>query len=149
MPFVTKKRIIIVIPYTSIIVQTAAVLRDIFGAENVVEHHSNLQQDSNDERSPSLLATENWDAPIIVTTNVQFFESLYACRTSRCRKLHNICNSVVILDEAQMLPVEFLHPILMFCRACKPLLKPAFCLLRPHYPFFPVGSEQGRRLLTD
>ena len=62
-----KKRIIIVIPYTSIIVQTAAVLRDIFGAENVVEHHSNLQQDSNDERSPSLLATENWDAPIIVT----------------------------------------------------------------------------------
>ena len=105
-----KDRIIIVIPYTSIIVQTAAVLRDIFGAENVVEHHSNLQQDSNDERSPSLLATENWDAPIILTTNVQFFESLYACRTSRCRKLHNICNSVVILDEAQMLPVEFLPP---------------------------------------
>ena len=66
-----KKRIIIVIPYTSIIVQTAAVLRDIFGAENVVEHHSNLQQDNDDERSPSLLATENWDAPIIVTTNVQ------------------------------------------------------------------------------
>mgnify|MGYP000223575137 CR=1 FL=1 len=95
-----KDRIIIVIPYTSIIVQTAAVLRNIFGAENVVEHHSNLQPDSNDERSPSRLATENWDAPIIVTTNVQFFESLYACRTSRCRKLHNICNSVVILDEA-------------------------------------------------
>ena len=107
-----KDRIIIVIPYTSIIVQTAAVLRNIFGTENVVEHHSNLQQDSNDERSPSLLATENWDAPIIVTTNVQFFESLYACRSSRCRKLHNICNSVVILDEAQMLPVEFLHPVL-------------------------------------
>ena len=88
-----KDRIIIVIPYTSIIVQTAAVLRDIFGVENVVEHHSNLQPDSNDERSPSQLATENWDAPIIVTTNVQFFESLYACRTSRCRKLHNICYS--------------------------------------------------------
>ena len=68
-----KDRIIIVIPYTSIIVQTAAVLRNIFGAENVVEHHSNLQPDSNDERSPSRLATENWDAPIIVTTNVQFF----------------------------------------------------------------------------
>lgn len=107
-----KDRIIVVIPYTSIIVQTAAVLRKIFGEENVVEHHSNLQVDRLDERSASLLATENWDAPIVVTTNVQFFESLYACRSSRCRKLHNICNSIVILDEAQMLPVEFLRPVL-------------------------------------
>ena len=107
-----KDRIIVVIPYTSIIVQTAAVLRKIFGEENVVEHHSNLQVDRQDERSASLLATENWDAPIVVTTNVQFFESLYACRSSRCRKLHNICNSIVILDEAQMLPVEFLRPVL-------------------------------------
>lgn len=102
------KRIIYVIPYTSIIEQTAGIFRDIFG-DNVVEHHANLDPDKEDTRSR--LATENWDAPIIVTTNVQFFESLFAARTSRCRKLHNIVNSVVVLDEAQLLPPEFLQPI--------------------------------------
>lgn len=131
-----KDRIIIVIPYTSIIVQTAAVLRNIFGAENVVEHHSNLQQDSNDERSPSLLATENWDAPIIVTTNVQFFESLYACRSSRCRKLHNICNSVVILDEAQMLPVEFLNPVLDVLQSLQASFKASILFTTATLPVF-------------
>jgi CRISPR-associated endonuclease/helicase Cas3 len=103
-----KQRIIYVIPYTSIIEQTAGIFRDIFG-DNVVEHHANLDPDKEDARSR--LATENWDAPIIVTTNVQFFESLFAARTSRCRKLHNIANSVVVLDEAQLLPPEFLQPI--------------------------------------
>lgn len=103
-----KQRIIYVIPYTSIIEQTAGIFRDIFG-DNVVEHHANLDPDKEDARSR--LATENWDAPIIVTTNVQFFESLFAARTSRCRKLHNIANSVVVLDEAQVLPPEFLQPI--------------------------------------
>ncbi len=103
-----KKRIIYVIPYTSIIEQTAGIFREIFG-DNVVEHHANLDPDKEDARSR--LATENWDAPIIVTTNVQFFESLFAARTSRCRKLHNIANSVVVLDEAQLLPPEFLQPI--------------------------------------
>ena len=103
-----KRRIIYVIPYTSIIEQTAGIFRDIFG-DNVVEHHANL--DPNKEDARSRLATENWDAPIIVTTNVQFFESLFAARTSRCRKLHNIINSVVVLDEAQLLPPEFLQPI--------------------------------------
>ncbi len=103
-----KQRIIYVIPYTSIIEQTAGIFRDIFG-DNVVEHHANLDPDKEDARSR--LATENWDAPIIVTTNVQFFESLFAARTSRCRKLHNILNSVVVLDEAQLLPPEFLQPI--------------------------------------
>jgi len=103
-----KQRIIYVIPYTSIIEQTAGTFRDIFG-NNVVEHHANLDPDKEDARSH--LATENWDAPIIVTTNVQFFESLFAARTSRCRKLHNIVNSVVVLDEAQLLPPEFLQPI--------------------------------------
>lgn len=105
-----KKRIIIAIPYTSIIEQTADVLRKVFGDEAVLEHHSNLDPDK--ESPQSKLATENWDAPIIVTTNVQLFESLFASRTSACRKLHNIVNSIIILDEAQMLPPEFLKPIL-------------------------------------
>jgi CRISPR-associated endonuclease/helicase Cas3 len=107
-----KRKIIYVIPYTSIIEQNADQFRDIFG-DAVVEHHSNLDDTSTDqETSRSRLACENWDAPIIVTTNVQFFESLYACRTSRCRKLHNIAESVVVLDEAQLMPTEFLKPIL-------------------------------------
>ena len=104
-----KRRIIYVIPYTSIIEQTAAIFRDIFG-DNVVEHHSNL--DPEKETAKSRLATENWDASLIVTTNVQFFESLFAARTSSCRKLHNIVNSVVVLDEAQLLNPEFLQPIM-------------------------------------
>ena len=103
-----KSRIIYVIPYTSIIEQTAKTLADIFGPENVIEHHSNLDPDKETQRSR--LAAENWDAPIIVTTNVQFFESLYAAKSSRCRKLHNIVNSVAILDEAQLLPPELLTP---------------------------------------
>ncbi len=106
-----KRRIIYVIPYTSIVEQTADVFRGIFG-DAVVEHHSNV--DSDDPARDSVkrrLSAENWDAPVIVTTNVQFFESLFAARTSRCRKLHNIVNSVVILDEAQLLPPEFLDPI--------------------------------------
>ena len=104
-----KRRVIYAIPYTSIIEQTADVFRDIF-PDAVVEHHSNL--DPEKETVKSRLAAENWDAPLIVTTNVQFFESLFAARTSRCRKLHNIVDSVVVLDEAQLLPPEFLQPIL-------------------------------------
>jgi CRISPR-associated endonuclease/helicase Cas3 len=106
-----KHCIIYVIPYTSIIEQTAKQFREIFGSV-VIEHHSNLDTtDLDKETSRSRLACENWDAPIIVTTNVQFFESLFAVRTSRCRKLHNIVNSVVILDEAQLLPPDFLNPV--------------------------------------
>jgi CRISPR-associated endonuclease/helicase Cas3 len=104
-----KRRVIYAIPYTSIIEQTANIFRGIF-PDMVVEHHSNLDPD--EETVKSRLATENWDAPLIVTTNVQFFESLFAAKTSRCRKLHNIANSVVVLDEAQLLPPEFLQPIL-------------------------------------
>lgn len=104
-----KSRIIYVIPYTSIIEQTSKTLKDILGEENVIEHHSNI--DIEKETEKSRLACENWDAPIIITTNVQFFESLYSNRSSRCRKLHNIANSVIILDEAQMLSPEFLYPI--------------------------------------
>ncbi|MBQ9770722.1 MAG: CRISPR-associated endonuclease Cas3'' [Lentisphaeria bacterium] len=103
-----KKRIIYVIPYTSIIEQTSAVMREILGDENVVEHHSNF--DPEKETLRSSLASENWDAPVIITTTVQFFESLYSNKPSRCRKIHNIPDSVVILDEVQLLPVHLLAP---------------------------------------
>lgn len=105
-----KRRILYVIPYTSIIEQTADVFREVFGEDAVLEHHSNFEGEQETPRSR--LACENWDAPLIVTTSVQFFESLFANRTSRTRKLHNIVDSVVILDEAQLLPPNFLTPIL-------------------------------------
>ncbi len=121
-----KQRIVVAIPYTSIIEQTAKVLQfgsdndekirtiierreELFGEENVIEHHSNI--DPEKETRQSRLASENWDAPIIVTTNVQLLESLIAARSSSCRKLHNLANSIIILDEAQMLPPEHLKAI--------------------------------------
>jgi len=109
-----QKRIIIAIPYTSIIVQTASTLKRIFGEDNVLEHHSNINpEDIKDRelRERLQLATENWDYPIIVTTNVQLFESLFSNKRSDCRKLHNIANSVIILDEVQTLPLGFYKPI--------------------------------------
>lgn len=138
------RRVIYVIPYTSIIEQTAEVFRAILGAENVLEHHSNALYDLESEADPLTIrlakATENWDMPVVVTTAVQFFESLYACRSSQCRKLHNIAGSVVIFDEAQMLPVPYLRPCIwaisqlikdygvsaVLCTATQPALKPAF-----------------------
>lgn len=108
------QRIIIAIPYTSIIVQTAATLKRIFGEDNVLEHHSNVNPDEIKDHKLHerlQLATENWDYPIIVTTNVQLFESLFSNRRSDCRKLHNISKSVIILDEVQTLPLGFYQPI--------------------------------------
>lgn len=118
-----KERVIYVIPYTSIIEQNAAVFRKVLGEEGVLEHHSNFsysresQAEAEAEYAAAIeqklkLAAENWDMPVIVTTNVQFFESLFAARSSRCRKIHNIANSVVIIDEAQMIPTGFLKPCL-------------------------------------
>jgi CRISPR-associated endonuclease/helicase Cas3 len=148
------KRIIYVIPYTTIIEQNAAKFKESLGNENVLEHHSNFDwkrdaktedDDTNDLLSKLKLAAENWDIPIVVTTNVQFFESLFANRSSRCRKLHNIAKSVIIFDEAQMLPREYLKPCLyavselvknygasaVFCTATQPSLE----------QFLPEGSK--------
>ena len=112
------RRVIYVIPFTSIIEQNAAEFRKAFGALGeaaVLEHHSSFDDGKlqNEATKDKLhLASENWDAPIVVTTAVQFFESLFADRSSRCRKLHNIAGSVIILDEAQMLPLNLLLPIM-------------------------------------
>ncbi len=143
------KRVIYVIPFTSIIEQNAAVFEEYLGQENVLEHHSNFdwkketQKDSaeaDDETKDIInklkLAAENWDIPVVVTTNVQFFESLFANKTSRCRKLHNLAKSVIVFDEAQMLPREYLDPCMLavkelvvnygasaiFCTATQPAL---------------------------
>lgn len=106
-------RIIYVIPYTSIIEQTQAEFEKIFGEENVVAHYADVNYEADESKAEMdrrRLSTENWDAPIIITTSVQFFESLFSNRSSRCRKLHNISDSVIIFDEAQMLPVPVLRP---------------------------------------
>jgi len=110
------RRVIFVIPFTSIVEQNAAVFRHALGdlgEQAVLEHHSAFIDDpkrNRESRDKLHLAMENWDYPIIVTTSVQFFESLFAARPSACRKLHNVSSSVVILDEAQSLPLKLLRP---------------------------------------
>ncbi len=143
------KRVIYVIPFTSIIEQNAGIFKECLGEENVLEHHSNFdwkkEADTNSESADDetkdvldklKLASENWDIPIVVTTNVQFFESLFANKSSRCRKLHNLAKSVIIFDEAQMLPREYMKPCMLavkelvqnygasavFCTATQPSL---------------------------
>ncbi len=110
-----KKHIIYVIPYTSIIEQNAKVFKDIFGAENVLEHHCNFDYESVKDvgmRERLKRTAENWDASLIVTTNVQFFESIYGNRSSELRKLHNIADSIIVFDEAHMFPSLFFQPCL-------------------------------------
>lgn len=141
-----KKRIIVVIPYTSIIEQTAKQLREIFGEDSVLEHHSNLDPDK--ETKTSSLVAENWDAPIIVTTNVQFFESLFASRVSACRKIHNIVNSVVILDEAQTLPTDFLQPIVSMMKGLCNHFKTTFVLCTATQPILNKEIKSGMAILN-
>ena len=148
------KRIVYVIPYTSIIEQTAQAFREILGDENVLEFHSGVQFDqqeddaSSPEAVPLTRSVETWDVPVIVTTAVQFFESLYACQPSKCRKLHNLAQSVLIFDEAQMLPLPYLRPCVwaiaqlvrhygasaVLCTATQPALDPIFQEFAPEIP---------------
>ena len=146
------ERVIYVIPYTSIIEQTADQFRKILGTENVLEHHSGVTYDTQDEATPETQrlarATENWDMPVVVTTAVQFFESIYSNRSSKCRKLHNLAKSVIIFDEAQMLPIPYLRPCVsaiaqlighfhataVLCTATQPALNPLFAEFLPGRP---------------
>ena len=155
-----KERVIYVIPYCSIIDQTVEIFRDILGVENVLEHHSGAvyevgEKDYVGAKEKMVLATENWDMPIVVTTSVQFFESLYANRSSRCRKLHNIANSVVIFDEAQMIPLPSLKPCVsaiaqlvehfsttaVLCTATQPALDGLFEELAPRLKMQEICTE--------
>lgn len=136
------ERIIYAIPFTSIIDQTATIFRDVLGEDMVLEHHSAIDEERNERwqgRGKVRLAMENWAAPVVVTTNVQLFESLFAARPSRARKLHNIAGSVIVLDEAQTLPKALLQPCLrmldclarywgctiVFCTATQPAVQEA------------------------
>lgn len=164
------KRIIYVIPYTSIIDQTAVVFSDILGVENVLEHHSGVQYEMTEDAGQNasvcrkVLATENWDKPVIITTAVQFFESLYSCKSSKCRKLHNIINSIIIFDEAQTIPVNYLEPCVaavselvahynstaVLCTATQPALGEIFEKYLPDMPMHELCTigdlqEQFRR----
>jgi len=134
------ERVVVAIPYTSIVEQTADVFAAVFGRDAVVEHHSQADAADGDARSTarSRLACENWDAPLVVTTNVQLLESLFAARTSRCRKLHRLQRSVIVLDEAQVLPPPFLQPTLDALR-----------LLSEHYGTSIVSCTATQPALAD
>lgn len=141
------KRIIIVLPFISIIDQTAKELKHVFGEEWVLEHHSSYNEDEktnreiaeekqSDEAYVKRLATENWDYPVIVTTSVQFFESLFSNKPSRCRKVHNIAQSVIIFDEVQTLPKELVLPTLSMLRSVQKIMDTSFLFCTATQPAF-------------
>ena len=153
-------RIIYVLPFTTIIEQNAGEFRKVMRPVQeisidrlVIEHHSNF--DPEKETVYSRIACENWDAPLIVTTSVQFYESLFSNRTSACRKLHNLARAVIILDEAQTIPVEYLQPSLkalseltvnygatvVLCTATQPAVHKR--------PDFSIGIENVREIIPN
>lgn len=139
-----QDRVIYAIPFTSVVDQTAAIFRDALGEAAVLEHHAAIEEETLRGREGAnklRLAMEDWSAPVVVTTNVQLFESLFSNRPSRCRKLHNLANSVIVLDEAQTIPLHVLKPCVaaidelarnysttvVLCTATQPaLMKPQF-----------------------
>lgn len=150
------RRVIVAIPFTSIIDQTADVFRaalEPLAERGLIEHHSNIEPRKNTRANQ--LATENWDAPLIVTTNVQLYESLFASRTRPCRKLHRLARSVIVLDEAQTLPVEFLEPTLsalkqlVECYGCTVLLCTATQPALERREGFEIGLTDVRRCIRD
>jgi CRISPR-associated endonuclease/helicase Cas3 len=150
------RHVVVAIPFTSIIEQTADVYRRALGPladRGLVEHHTNLRP-THDTRA-NQFGAENWDAPLIVTTNVQLLESLFAAATTPCRKLHRLANSVIILDEAQMLPVNLLKPTLAVLRE---LVRNYGCTIvlctatQPALEFreeFPIGLEEVRPIIAE
>ena len=134
------KRIIIVLPFINIIDQTAQILKDIFGDDAVLEHHSGIQEESLKEDeyryNPKKLACENWDYPVIITTTVQFFESLFSNKPSRCRKIHNIADAVVIFDEVQSLPKELVLPTLNMLQNIQIVMETSFLFCTATLPAF-------------
>ncbi len=151
-----QRRIIYAIPFTSIIEQTADVYRKALGSHaqwGMVEHHTGIEP--NQRSRASQFGSENWDAPLVVTTNVQLFESLFAARTTPCRKLHNISNSVLVLDEAQTLPVELLAPTLAALRelvaqyGCSIVLCTATQPALTRRPDFEIGLDHVRPIIDE
>jgi len=141
------RRIIIVLPFISIIDQTASDLKKIFGEEWVLEHHSSYtdNKESDDKIKNETvqgidytkrLAAENWDFPVIVTTSVQFFESLFANKPSKCRKVHNIAQSVVIFDEVQTLPKKLVIPTLTMLKDVQRVMNTSFLFCTATQPAF-------------
>ncbi|MEK6677597.1 MAG: CRISPR-associated helicase Cas3', partial [Planctomycetota bacterium] len=160
------RRVIYAIPFTSIIEQNASVFAEAFidaGPHIVLEHHSNFDPQDIRGEDPGFesqtpwyrLAAENWDAPIVVTTNVQLFESLYASKPSRCRKLHRIARSVIILDECQTLPVTLLAPTLRMLEelvrnyGCTVVLCSATQPAITERPDFRIGIKGVREIVDD
>lgn len=154
------RRIIYVAPYLTIIEQNAGAIRDAIGdAEAVFEHHSLAEPLGELDDDPHSTAAdhlaENWDSPIVITTNVQFFESLFANTPRRCRKVHNIARSVVILDECQSLPRELVAPTVEMLRAAQPFLGATFVLCTATQPAWekcdalPRGLDGVREIAPD
>lgn len=152
------KKVIYVLPFTTIIEQNAeefrkvmAYIRDIPSDQLVVEHHSNFDPDK--ETPVSRLACENWDAPLIVTTSVQFYESLFNNRSSACRKLHNLVRSVIIIDEAQAIPVDYLNPVLKALKELSNNYGSSIVLCTATQPAvekrqnFPIGISDVREII--